>query len=347
MAPAFAAEPILRVESIPHAISNAEIYPNLMPGVAGVGIQEEGDTLPCMNCYAIPTDTFAIPPSVYTIAQGAQTLLIFYAMVESGNVSGAGTFSYQVVEETPGKLVQSATEAITLAPNATTILGFEAQLINGDGYYGPETVVYTTTVGGLTAQSEAYIWVVKTPVPEAEMLLSLPMPAIAAPAFAAGPILPVESIPHAISNADIYPNLMPGVTGVGYSKTDPLPCYGCYGVPISGWVLPPPYYIVAAYQAKTLNFYSFVDVGNVTGTATLSFEIIESATGKIALSTTGMGSLPANAVTLLGCYTGLPDQDGYEGLEDVVFTNTIGNLTVQSKTHIWVVDHALHDEIRR
>src|SRR5580698_5654816 len=73
---AFCADPVFRSQSVGHVLSADGIHPGLMPGVAGVGLETAG--IPCATCYIV------LPPAQYT--------------VETGNVGGAATSSFQVTE---------------------------------------------------------------------------------------------------------------------------------------------------------------------------------------------------------------------------------------------------------
>jgi hypothetical protein len=53
LASAFDADPVVRFQSVPHAVLADGINPGLMPGVAGVGVETTG--LPCAGCYDAPT----------------------------------------------------------------------------------------------------------------------------------------------------------------------------------------------------------------------------------------------------------------------------------------------------
>jgi hypothetical protein len=74
-------------------------------------------------------------------------------------------------------------------------------------------------------------------------------------------------------------------------------------------------------------FYYTVETGNLSGPATSSLQVTEATTGKVVLSTTNDITLPANSTNILGWTTILPDGDGYEGLEKVSFTTTLGTQT--------------------
>jgi hypothetical protein len=159
LASAFAADPVLRARPVPHDASQDGTRPGLMPGVAGVGY-ETGDFLPCINCYGAPAGSLVLPPTADIIAPYKQLPLIFYFTVETGDVSGQGTFSLQVTEASTGKVVISTSADNTpFTANATNILGFATDLPDSDGYKGLEKVAYTATVGGLTTKGTAYIWV--------------------------------------------------------------------------------------------------------------------------------------------------------------------------------------------
>jgi hypothetical protein len=305
---ALCAGPVFRFQSVQHAVAADGIHPELMPGVAGVGLETAG--LPCASCYQAPAGSVVIPPAHFIVAPAEQLYLTFYYTIETGNVSGPATSSFQVTEAGAGTPVLGDTASVTLAANSTNILSFTAQLPDGDAYKGPENVVYTTTLGGLTAKVYTHVWVVDA----------------------------------GSGNSDdaIHPSLMPGVAGVGLQTNDVLPCMSCLGAPSGSIVLPPPYYIIAPAREPGLMFYCTVEAGNVSGPATFTLQVTEAASGKVVETDTSDISLAANSTNLLGFSTGLVDSDGYKGLENVVFATTAGSLTAQSTSHIWVVRAAGH-----
>jgi len=160
-----------------------------------------------------------------------------------------------------------------------------------------------------------------------------------ASAYAADPTLKITSLPHATPDTGIRPNLMPGIAGVGIADGSFLPCFGCYGLPAGAIALPPSYYIIAPRLGTGLVFYNTVEAGNLTGTATISLAITENTTGKVVISFTGTTTLPANATNILSWDFALPDTDGYEGPETIVYTTSLGGLTTQNIARIWVVMH--------
>jgi len=282
-----------------------------MPGVAGVGLEVEGNTLPCISCYSVPTGAIVLPPSYYVIAPSQQKTAIFFSSVETGNLSGPATFSLQITEAGSRTVVLSSTQSATLPANSTNFISWSTPLPDDNGYSGPEGVVFTISVGGVTVQNTAQIWAIDN---------------------AQGDFGQAEP------NSYVQPMLMPGVAGVGLAGGYPL-CVSCYGVPTGAFVVSAPYYIIAPYEAVGLMFYASVQVGDLTGTATTGFQVTEAATGKVVMDFTATQEVQANATNLLGWDTDLLDGDGYKGLEKVVYTTTIGNITTQSTTHIWVIRH--------
>lgn len=310
LAPAFGSISTLRIQSAPHTLSTAGIQPNLMPGVAGVGLEVDGSTpIPCISCYGVPTGAIVLPPSYYVIAPSQQKTAVFFSSVETGNLSGPATFSLQITEAGSGIVILASTESGTLPPNSTNLISWSTTVPDEDGYSGPEGVVYTTEVGGVTVQNTAHIWVVSK-----------------------------TSLGDMVTEAAVQPLLMPGIAGVGPSNGSPL-CISCYGVPTGAIVIPGSYYIVAPVEGVPLAFFNSVEVGNISGAATISILVTEATTGKVVLTFTGTGTLQSNATDLMAWSTGLPDGDGYEGLETIVYTTTIGNLSTQSTTHLWAIRH--------
>jgi hypothetical protein len=303
---ALCAGPVFRFQSVQHAVAADGIRPGLMPGVGGVGLETAG--LPCASCYQAPAGSVVIPPAHFIVAPAEQLYLTFYYTIETGNVSGPATSSFQVTEAGTGTPVLGDTASVTLAANSTNILSFTAQLPDGDAYKGPENVVYTTTLGGLTAKVYTHVWVV-----------------------GAG---------SGNSDDAIHPSLMPGVAGVGLQTMYALPCMNCFGAPTGSLVLPPAYYIVSPSDEPELIFYATVEAGNVSGSETFSFQLTEASTGKLVENATGSITLTANSTNIEGFDTGVADHDRYEGLESVLFTTTAGSLTARSSSHIWVVDRA-------
>ena len=154
--------------------------------------------------------------------------------------------------------------------------------------------------------------------------------------FASDPVFDQRATPHAESLESIHPNLMPGVAGVGEQiGSNVLPCIGCYGSPEGALVLPPPLYVIATFDQPTIIFYFSVETGNVTGPAVVTLQVSEAGTGKVVLSFTNNVSLQANSTNINTWTTTLPNTDGYKGLENVVYTTTIGSFFAQSTTHIW------------
>jgi hypothetical protein len=118
-----------------------------MPGVAGVGSQAQGGSMPCIGCYGAPAGAIVLPPSFYVIAPAEQEGVIFYNTVETGNVGGAASFSLEITESETGKVVLTFTDTGSLPANSTNIISWTTLLTDTDGYRGREKVVYTTTVG--------------------------------------------------------------------------------------------------------------------------------------------------------------------------------------------------------
>jgi hypothetical protein len=161
-----------------------------------------------------------------------------------------------------------------------------------------------------------------------------------ASALAADPAIRVQSVPHDVLDDGIKPGLMPGVAGVGYDtgSQPPMPCINCYGAPSGSLVLPPTATIIAPYKESTLIFYSTVDTGNVSGPGTVSLQVTEASTGNVVSASANV-TFTANATNVFAFYGSLPDGDGYKGLEKVVYTATIGDLTAKGTTYVWVLHH--------
>jgi hypothetical protein len=180
-----------------------------------------------------------IPPPQYIVAPAEQPNLTFFYTVETGNMGGPATSSFQITEASTGKSVLAGSVSVTLVANSTNILSFSAQVPDTDGYAGLESVAYTTTIGSLTAHGSAHIWVVGN---SADGLRD-----------------------------GSRPSFKPGVAGVGVQTRNFLPCVGCFGAPAGSLVLPPAYYLIAPETQPGLIFYATVKAGDVAGRGPLLF----------------------------------------------------------------------------
>src|SRR5260370_41363114 len=72
-----------------------------------------------MNCFGAPTGSLVLPPPVYIFAPYKSPSPIFYFTVETGNVSGPGTFALQITEAGTGKVVVTFSDNVTFTANST------------------------------------------------------------------------------------------------------------------------------------------------------------------------------------------------------------------------------------
>jgi hypothetical protein len=166
---------------------------------------------------------------------------------------------------------------------------------------------------------------------------TLPLFALAIlPAFAAAPAPRIQSVPHGLPSNSILPNLIPGVVGVGSQASGyALPCMSCYGMPTGALLAPPPYYFVTPANEPPLTFYYTVETVAISGPGTAALRITEASTGKVVQDTTSDVTLPANSTNIIS-WDGAIADDGYRGVDTVVFTTTIGTASVQTGTAVGV-----------
>jgi hypothetical protein len=169
-----------------------------------------------------------------------------------------------------------------------------------------------------------------------KLLLCLTLVLGSTSAFAADAALKVQSVPHATSSSPIAPGLIQGIAGIGQGL---VPCMNCFGVPAGTVVTPPAYSIVDPLSEPGIVYYYYVvDTANLTGTGTITVDLIQISTGKLSQRITSPVTLPANSTNLLTFSTGgVPDNDGYTGAEVLVFTTTIGTSTVQGRAYLYML----------
>ena len=144
--PAFAADAVIKVQSVPHAAASSPIAPGLIQGIAGIG-QGVG---PCMNCYGAPSGTIVTPPAYSIINPDSEPgVVYYYTVVDTANLSGTATFAVDLVQSSTGKVYQQ----INLLTWST------GGVPDHDGYSGAAELVFTTTLGTSTVQGRAYIWI--------------------------------------------------------------------------------------------------------------------------------------------------------------------------------------------
>jgi hypothetical protein len=160
--------------------------------------------------------------------------------------------------------------------------------------------------------------------------------ALGSSAFAADAVIKVQSVPHAAASSPIAPGLIQGIAGIGQGV---VPCVNCYGAPAGTIVIPPTYSIVdPVSEPGVVYYYYVVDTANLSGTGTITVDLVQSSTGKVFQQLTGPVTLPANSTNLLTWSTGgVPDHDGYSGAAELVFTTTLGTSTVQGRAYIWIL----------
>jgi hypothetical protein len=156
---AFAADAVIKVQSVPHAAASSPIAPGLIQGIAGIGQGVNGVGLPCMGCFGTPAGTVLVPPAYSVVHPLSQPLVIYYCVVETGAQGGTGTQTVDLVESSTGKVAQHATVPVTLPADSTNLIIFSTGGVpDNDGYTGAEELVFTTTVGTSTVQGRAYLW---------------------------------------------------------------------------------------------------------------------------------------------------------------------------------------------
>jgi hypothetical protein len=154
---AFAADAVIKVQSVPHAAASSPIAPGLIQGIAGIG-QGVG---PCMNCYGAPSGTIVTPPAYSIINPDSEPgVVYYYTVVDTANLSGTATFAVDLVQSSTGKVYQQITGGTTLPADSTSLIVFAAAGVpDHDGYSGAAELVFTTTLGTSTVQGRAYIWI--------------------------------------------------------------------------------------------------------------------------------------------------------------------------------------------
>jgi hypothetical protein len=142
---------------VPHATPSNAIAPNLIQGIAGIGQQVSSGGLPCFGCFGVPPGAIVVPPAYPIVNPLSEPEVVYYYVVETGNLSGAGTSTVDLIEATTGKVDQHISSPITLPANSTNLLGWSTGVPDNDGYKGTEVLVFTTTLGASTVQGRVYI----------------------------------------------------------------------------------------------------------------------------------------------------------------------------------------------
>jgi hypothetical protein len=155
---AFAADAVIRVQSIPHTKPSGAIAANLIQGIAGIGQGVSGVGLPCVNCFGIPAGTILVPPAYSIVNPLSEPEIIYYYVVETGNTGGTATSTVNLIEATTGKVTQHLSGSVTLLANSTNLLTYFTSVPDHDGYKGAEILVFTTTLGTSTVQGRVYLW---------------------------------------------------------------------------------------------------------------------------------------------------------------------------------------------
>jgi hypothetical protein len=114
----------------------------------------------------------------------------------------------------------------------------------------------------------------------------------------------------------------------------------CYGMPAGAILAPQPYYFVTPASEPPLTFYYTVDTGDLSGSGTADFQIIEASTGKIVQDTSTSMTFPAHSTNIISWDGTIADDDGYQGVETLTFTTTIGTVSVQTSMDVWVEGQA-------
>jgi hypothetical protein len=159
--------------------------------------------------------------------------------------------------------------------------------------------------------------------------------ALGSSAFAADAVIKVQSVPHAAASSPIAPGLIQGIAGIGQGVP---PCMNCFGVPAGTIVTPPAYSIVNPdSEPGVVYYYYVVDTANLSGIGTITVDLVQSGTGKVYQQLTGAAELLANSTNLIIFSTDVPDNNGYSGAAELVFTMTLGTSTVQGRAYLWIL----------
>jgi hypothetical protein len=120
VASAFAADATVDVQSAPHPlVASAAIQPNLMPGVAGVGSQVPGGSMPCIGCYGAPAGGKVILTSTDTqsLPANSTNLIGWFTVLPDGD-GDKGLAKVVYTTTLDGLTVQNTTHIWVARPNS-------------------------------------------------------------------------------------------------------------------------------------------------------------------------------------------------------------------------------------
>jgi hypothetical protein len=107
---------------------------------------------PCGPCFDVPDRTLVFPRPMQVYEPG-QNVTYFYT-VETTNLSGTANVTVELKQS--GTTLQTITGQAGLPANSVSLFDFPTQIPNVSGYV---SVVFTTTLNGVSVQGTAYMLV--------------------------------------------------------------------------------------------------------------------------------------------------------------------------------------------